>query len=151
MDKDVIIDRYEQLRAQAMGKLFTGGKGLGLALFMRQGMTAWIYAWSKRSPKIKFAKSPDSNFKNNFSNEISHQVTIALTNMIMSLNRKETEDGFSSKQESHKQSFAAQSISVHPSILNTSGANEPGKWQTPICPETAGDRIGLAQGKHYCY
>src|SRR5207245_788496 len=36
---------YEQLRRDAMGRSTSGGQGLGLALFLRSGMTAWMEAW----------------------------------------------------------------------------------------------------------
>lgn len=35
--------RYEELRSQALGG---SGRELGLALLLRQGMRAWIEAWS---------------------------------------------------------------------------------------------------------
>ena len=86
MDKDVVIDRYEQLRNQALGKLFISGQGLGLALFMRKGMVAWTQAWVEHTPKIKSVSSFNPDIKNSFPDNINRQVTIALTNMIMDLN-----------------------------------------------------------------
>lgn len=40
----VLVDRYEELRRQALGG---GGHGwrLGLAVLHRQGLVAWIHAW----------------------------------------------------------------------------------------------------------
>jgi hypothetical protein len=37
-----LVARYEELRSQVMGGL---GNGMGLALFVRQGMRSWIEAW----------------------------------------------------------------------------------------------------------
>jgi len=39
---DAFVARYEELRSQVMGGL---GNGMGLALFVRQGMRSWIEAW----------------------------------------------------------------------------------------------------------
>jgi hypothetical protein len=38
-----LTDRYEELRSQALGG---SGRELGLALLLRQGMRAWVEAWS---------------------------------------------------------------------------------------------------------
>lgn len=42
-----LVAHYEQLRRDATGVSARGGEGLGLALFLRRGMTAWIQAWSQ--------------------------------------------------------------------------------------------------------
>jgi hypothetical protein len=39
---DTLIARYEELRSQVLGGL---SHGMGLALFLRQGMRSWIEAW----------------------------------------------------------------------------------------------------------
>ena len=41
-----LMERYEDLRAQATGKRIGETTGLGLALFLRRGMPAWMAAWS---------------------------------------------------------------------------------------------------------
>ena len=38
-----LAERYEELRSQALGG---SGRELGLALLLRQGMRAWVEAWS---------------------------------------------------------------------------------------------------------
>ena len=38
--------RYEQLRRDAIDGSSRGREALGLALFLRRGMTAWMQAWS---------------------------------------------------------------------------------------------------------
>jgi hypothetical protein len=48
------VDRYEELRGQALGALAAKGNGLGLALFIRQGMPAWLDAWAEH------VREPDS-------------------------------------------------------------------------------------------
>jgi hypothetical protein len=42
-----LTEQYEQLRRQATSRAEYGSKGLGLALFLRRGMTAWMQAWSQ--------------------------------------------------------------------------------------------------------
>ena len=41
----VLVERYEQLRAVALGTTAVA-HGHGLALFVRRGMTPWMRAWS---------------------------------------------------------------------------------------------------------
>jgi hypothetical protein len=52
----VLVDRYEELRHQALGG---GGHGwrLGLAVLHRQGLVAWIHAWDDITP-LGSASSP---------------------------------------------------------------------------------------------
>src|SRR5215471_13291702 len=42
-----LTDEYEQLRREAISRSEFGSKGLGLALFLRRGMTAWMQAWAQ--------------------------------------------------------------------------------------------------------
>lgn len=47
-DTDSVIVRcYEGLRRRALGLADETGRESGLALFVRQGMTSWMQAWSK--------------------------------------------------------------------------------------------------------
>ena len=94
MDKDSLIDRYEKLRDQALGQLFTNGQGLGLALFMQKGMTVWSQTWSEHTAEVKHRDTVVWDCSKIVPENISGQITTMLTNMIMSLNRKETEYGF---------------------------------------------------------
>jgi hypothetical protein len=43
---DTLSLRYEALRAQALGGCRRSGNPMGLALLMRQGLPAWMHAWS---------------------------------------------------------------------------------------------------------
>ncbi len=45
-----LIERYEQLRAQAMGRWVGCSSQLGLTLLLRQGLPAWLAAWSRYTP-----------------------------------------------------------------------------------------------------
>src|SRR6266849_11194671 len=42
-----LTEQYEQLRREATGCSEHAAQGLGLALFLRRGMTAWMQAWSQ--------------------------------------------------------------------------------------------------------
>ena len=42
-----LTEQYEQLRREATNRSEHRGEGLGLALFLRRGMTAWMQAWSQ--------------------------------------------------------------------------------------------------------
>ena len=78
IDKDGLSSRYEQLRSQALGQLFTSGQGLGLALFMRKGMAAWTHAWTEYSSKAAMAHFSETDTKNRFTNIISNQIILCL-------------------------------------------------------------------------
>jgi len=41
-----LTEQYEQLRREATSCSEHAAQGLGLALFLRHGMTAWMQAWS---------------------------------------------------------------------------------------------------------
>jgi hypothetical protein len=42
-----IVSRYEGLRRHVLGLADETDRGSGLALFVRQGMTSWMQAWSQ--------------------------------------------------------------------------------------------------------
>ena len=55
-----LVSRYEGLRRQALGWDDETDRGSGLALFVRQGMTSWMQAWSRceiRKPAISQIKN----------------------------------------------------------------------------------------------
>lgn len=43
---------YEQLRRDALDRAGPPARGFGLALLLRQGMTAWMRAWSEWTSEI---------------------------------------------------------------------------------------------------
>jgi len=47
-----LTEQYEQLRREAIGRTDQGGEGLGLALFLRCGMLAWMQAWSHCTDRV---------------------------------------------------------------------------------------------------
>jgi hypothetical protein len=65
-DMDSAIMRcYEGLRRAALGSAWETGRELGLALFVRQGMTSWMQAWSKwgirEAAVSQIKKSPEGD------------------------------------------------------------------------------------------
>lgn len=42
-----LVERYEELRLEAVGRGSFSGSGQGLALVVRKGLTAWMEAWSR--------------------------------------------------------------------------------------------------------
>jgi hypothetical protein len=144
IDKDGLSSRYEQLRSQALGQLFTSGQGLGLTLFMRKGMAAWTHAWTKYSSKAAMAHFSETDTKNRFTDITSKQITMVLTNMVMEFNQKETENGFSNSPESDKRTSSTKSISLCPSIFVATGTYEPREHGTSICSAATSTGVGLA-------
>jgi hypothetical protein len=51
------VDRYEELRAIALGSLEVGSTSRGLALLMHKGMATWMHTWSRlateREPTVR--------------------------------------------------------------------------------------------------
>lgn len=56
-DRDGGVERYEQLRARALGGDGAGWQ-LGLALLERQGVAAWARAWPSSTPPLARAARP---------------------------------------------------------------------------------------------
>jgi hypothetical protein len=48
--KDELVGHYEELRRHVLDSAGGFSGGLGLALFLEQGMAAWIEAWSRCVP-----------------------------------------------------------------------------------------------------
>lgn len=55
-----LCESYEELRSQAMGRYSSIAPPRGLALFLSQGMPAWISAWSYCAPAARTA-APDAS------------------------------------------------------------------------------------------
>lgn len=49
-DCQSFVDRYEELRLEAVGRGSFSSSGQGLALVLRKGLTAWMEAWSRCVP-----------------------------------------------------------------------------------------------------
>jgi len=75
-----LIDRYEELRRQVLGRC--GAHGHGLALLMRRGMSAWMQAWSLcvAGPPAP-TKAPDD--QETCPVELHREVATLLANMVL--------------------------------------------------------------------
>jgi hypothetical protein len=118
----MLVNRYEQLRRQALGELFTEGAGLGLALFIRRGMTAWMEAWTKHASGIGAVGMRKPVVENVIQQDLSHQVTMLLTNMVMSLEQTEINDDYRNNPKSNEGPFATQGLPVYTSIFAPAGS-----------------------------
>jgi len=76
--------QYEQLRSDVLSCPFSRGHGLGLVVFLRQGMLCWMRAWSRYSggPPPRPSSSPQTDTI--LPLEIRNQITIVLAAMIAS-------------------------------------------------------------------
>lgn len=80
--------RYEQLRRDATG-CQPGGEGLGLALFLRSGMTAWMQAWSECAD-AETETCSISGGKETIPADMRSQLAILLAGMILCLRQEVT-------------------------------------------------------------
>ena len=74
---------YEQLRGSALGK--TNGRGIGLALFLRNGMAAWVHACSCGTPPATDTVPPTATVSS-LPADTRSQATVILAAII--LNRR---------------------------------------------------------------
>jgi hypothetical protein len=79
---------YEQLRRDAMARSTCGAQGLGLALFLRRGMTAWMQAWSEYAGNVAPPTPVQPGADETISVDIRSQVTTLLASMILSLQQE---------------------------------------------------------------
>jgi hypothetical protein len=75
---------YEQLRGSALGK--SEGRGIGLALFLRHGMAAWVHACSCGTPPPANDTVPPTATISSLSADVRSQATVILASII--LNRR---------------------------------------------------------------
>ena len=88
--KEMLVENYEQLRGQAMGESPQAGRlRLGLALFIHKGMTAWLEAWADNPPQTEPRSTMKRTVTNPLPNRLHDDVTIILSNMVMSIGLQE--------------------------------------------------------------
>lgn len=78
---DRLIDRYEELSGQAKGEL---DNRAGMVVFLRQGMKAWMTAWSKWTTSEITEPSPmrlDSG--NLLPLKVRNEITLVLAGMAL--------------------------------------------------------------------
>ena len=88
MDKDVINNRYEDLRREALQPWTTEcGRSQGFGVFSLQGTIGWLQAWSQCtiSPPVEKEKSEDCS---HLPTDLRGQLTILLANMTINVWRK---------------------------------------------------------------
>ena len=79
---------YEQLRRDAIGPPTFSGEGLGLALFLRRGMTAWMQAWSECAGNFEPAMRAQPVALTAIPVDMRSQITTLLASMILSLQQE---------------------------------------------------------------
>jgi hypothetical protein len=80
---------YERLRREAIRASTHGKEGLGLALFLRRGMAAWIEAWSQCITVEKDARSRSVS-NEVLPSEVRSQIATLLAGMILNLQTEAT-------------------------------------------------------------
>lgn len=80
---------YEQLRRDAISRSGQSGGGLGLALFLRRGMTTWMQAWSECTD-VETETCSISGGKETIPADMRSQLAILLASMILSLRQEAT-------------------------------------------------------------
>lgn len=76
-----LVARYEELRSQAMG---ASGRGLGLALLLRQGMRAWLEAWSNCTLTMPAERHLERGVDEVIPVQLRAEIAIVLAGMAMS-------------------------------------------------------------------
>ena len=67
------------------------GEGLGLALFLRRGMTAWMQAWSECAPpQSNQATRSQPDVDETIPGDMRPQITTLLASMILCLQQEAT-------------------------------------------------------------
>jgi hypothetical protein len=82
-----LATHYEQLRRAAMSRPDYGGEGLGLALFLRRGMTAWMRAWSECATVEPVTRS-QAGADEAIPVDMRSQITTLLASIILSLQQE---------------------------------------------------------------
>jgi hypothetical protein len=73
-----------------MGRPTFGGQGLGLALFLRRGMTAWMQAWSECAGTVEPGPRSQPVIDEPIPGDIRSQITTLLAGMILCLQQEAT-------------------------------------------------------------
>jgi len=87
-----LTEQYEQLRREATGCSEHGAQGLGLALFLRRGMTAWMQAWSQCADPGAPHTRPQPASVASVPIDLRAQIATLLAGIILSLQQEATYD-----------------------------------------------------------
>jgi hypothetical protein len=83
-----LIAHYEQLRKDALSA--SRASTPGLALFLRQGMTVWMRAWTPCLQKPCAETLPSSGISPPYSVDVRAQITTILAGIILTKHREMT-------------------------------------------------------------
>lgn len=85
-----LVARYEQLRREAIQPPAHCGEGLGLALFLRCGMTVWMQAWSECATHVEPGTHSQASVDQVMAADMRSQITTLLAGMILCLQLEAT-------------------------------------------------------------
>ena len=76
--------RYEDLRRTALDGAWSAGGAWGLAMFMRQGLAAWMHAWPRQTGDEPLARQHTSSTvaSSALPTSVSGQLVKVLANMV---------------------------------------------------------------------
>jgi hypothetical protein len=77
-----LMAQYEQLRCDALRRGALATHGLGLALLLRQGMTAWIRAWSEGANNVRGPSPSPLRLPAPLPSEVRSQLTLILASLL---------------------------------------------------------------------
>jgi hypothetical protein len=83
------VQRYEQLRDQALNQLSCG---CAMALFIHQGMAAWMKAWISYVPEGQRPPREDKLVQKNSSKKIQADIVMILVGMALSCTKGGKDD-----------------------------------------------------------
>jgi hypothetical protein len=87
-----LTEQYEQLRREATGCSEHAAQGLGLALFLRRGMTAWMQAWSQCADRGAPNTRPHPASIAPVPKDLRAQIATLLAGIILGLQQEATYD-----------------------------------------------------------
>ena len=87
-----LVEQYEQLRREATRGAGNGGQGLGLALFLRSGMAAWMQAWSQCVSSVGANAQSQSATMTSAPIDVRAQIATLLAGIILNLQQEVTHD-----------------------------------------------------------
>jgi hypothetical protein len=86
----VLTEQYEQLRREATSCSEHAAQGLGLALFLRRGMTAWMQAWSQCTDGVTPNAHPRPATPAAVPMDLRTQIATLLAGIILGLQQEAT-------------------------------------------------------------
>jgi hypothetical protein len=78
--KQNLVARYEELRNQVLSG---GAGGLGLVLFLRQGMKAWMEAWPRSTLKVPDVRYNEAGWAEVNAGQLRSELANLLASMVL--------------------------------------------------------------------